>query len=84
VRNHVASTDRTVLIIEDDEAARSVMERTLADAGYSVVVVTAKDLTAEDRGRLKDEVATIEAKDSDFKVQLLAYVRDRMQPSTAA
>ena len=49
-----------------------------------VVVVTAKDLTTEDRGRLKDVVATIEAKDSDFKVQLLAYVRDRMQPSTAA
>ncbi len=38
MHNHVASTDLTVLIIEDDEAARSVMERTLADAGYSVPV----------------------------------------------
>ena len=134
VHHHVASTDHAVLIIEDDEAARSVMERTLTAAGYSVlvagdgaegldvvreasidlilldlmmpvmdgfnfvnelrrdeehsdipvVVVTAKDLTTEDRGRLEGAVETIVAKDSDFEDQLLAQVRERMPPPTAA
>jgi CheY-like chemotaxis protein len=53
-------------------------------AGIPVIVVTAKDLTADDRGRLEGAVETIVSKSDDFEAQLLAQVRDRMPPSTAA
>ena len=38
VRGHVASPDHSVLVVEDDEAARSMMQRTLTEAGISVIV----------------------------------------------
>jgi PAS domain S-box-containing protein len=134
VHNYVTSPDHTILIVEDDEAARSVIERTLTDAGYSVlaaadgaegldmvrdhhidlilldlmmpvmdgfsfvaelrqdeehatipvIVVTAKDLTTEDLGRLEGAVETIVAKGTNLEEQLLAQIRKRMPPSTAA
>jgi Amt family ammonium transporter len=134
VHGRVATSDHTVLIVEDDEAARALMERTLHAEGYTVltasngaegldvirdhhvdlilldlmmpvmdgfsfvaelrqdskrsgipvIVVTAKDLTAEDRGRLEGAVETIVAKESGLTSQLLARVRECVPPPNAA
>jgi Amt family ammonium transporter len=134
VHGRVVTSDHTVLIVEDDEAARALMERTLEAEGYTVlsasngaegldvirdhhvdlilldlmmpvmdgfsfvaelrqdskrsripvIVVTAKDLTAEDHGRLEGAVETIVAKESGLTSQLVAQVRDRVPPPNAA
>jgi CheY-like chemotaxis protein len=53
-------------------------------SGIPVIVVTAKDLTVEDRGRLEGAVETIVAKDSDLTSQLVAQVRACVPPPNAA
>jgi CheY-like chemotaxis protein len=49
-----------------------------------VIVVTAKDLSTEDRARLEGAVQTIVAKGADLGEQLVAHVRQSMPPPSAA
>ncbi|HSP14791.1 MAG TPA: response regulator [Thermoanaerobaculia bacterium] len=49
-----------------------------------IIVVTAQDLTAEDRRRLNGHVETILQKEGDSRESLLAHVRDLLTNSTAA
>jgi hypothetical protein len=49
-----------------------------------IVVVTARDLTAEDRKRLNGHVQTVLQKQGDSRDSMLAKVRDILSVSTAA
>lgn len=48
-----------------------------------IVVVTAQDLTSEDRRRLNGHVETILQKQGDSQEELLAHVRDLLNDSSA-
>jgi PAS domain S-box-containing protein len=124
VRRHVGDGHRTVLVVEDDEATRSMLQRTLEKDGWSVdaaehgrialtyletrrpdlilldlmmpeldgfgfleamrhnpatasipvVVLTAKDLTEEERERLSGGVARVVQKDTSGPDMLIAQL----------